>query len=565
MRSIFTIIILTFFYQNNYAQTCNYTVSATPDTIVCAGEKVQLQAIVTGNSPNAASYQWNPATNLNNFLISNPVATVNNSVNYTVNVRGIDNFSLVNNGDFENGATGFTTNYATASGGVLGPITNDGEYLITTSPNLAHNNFPVCADHTPTPGTNMMVINGSTTANTNIWCQTIAVTPNTNYVFVMWGMTTVASNVAVMKVKFNNTIAPVTFTFPITSCVWQEYNSFWNSGTNTSVAICIYNQTIAPGGNDFAIDDLGLFQICDKSATINVQQAAIPTTTIDTFICPDGDILAGGMLQTTAGTYYDTLTTSIGCDSIIVTNVAIQQPSKPNLGADTTLCGTDAYLLSSKIGNVTYQWSDGSFDSTLIVTIANDYSLTVSDAAGCQNSDTVSIAYNPYPILNLGNDTTFCLGDESVLNIQQNTSGADYLWQNGSNNATLVVREPGDTYIASVTLDNCTKIDTVNIDYQPCECTVAVPNAFTPNGDNRNDIFQILYDSNCIFSTFNLQIFNRWGKLVFSNQDINSGWDGYVNGTLQAEDSYLYVVEYELTPQFNQPKQVKKGSFLLIR
>jgi gliding motility-associated-like protein len=195
----------------------------------------------------------------------------------------------------------------------------------------------------------------------------------------------------------------------------------------------------------------------------------------------------------------------------------------------------------------------------------NDYSLTVTDASGCQNSDTVSIAYNPYPVLDLGNDTTFCLGDESVLNIQQSTIGADYLWQNGSNSATFVVREPGDTYIASVTLDDCIKMDTVNIDYQPCNCTVAVPNAFTPNGDNRNDNFQVLYDSNCIFSTFNFQIFNRWGKLVFSTQDINTTWDGYVNGTLQAEDSYLYVVEYELSPQFNQPKQIEKGAFLLIR
>jgi len=567
MKSTLILLVFSFTLLNTaISQTCNYTISATPDTLLCEPGAVQLQAIITGQIPSTPTYQWFPATGLNNASIPNPIATVTNTQTYNLQVSALDTVNLVTNGGFENGTAGFTTAYPVGTGGTYGLLSTDGTYAIASNPNLTHTNFASCNDHTPAPGVNMMVVNGSVIANTNIWCQTISVTPNTTYIFEMWGISTVGSGPANLRIRFNNVAASNTFQFPLATCSWQQYTTSWYSGNSNSVTICISNIVLAGPGNDFAIDDISLFEICQKTASVTLQRAAIAVTNIDTSICQGENIFLGGALQTMANTYYDTLTNMSGCDSIIATQLTIQQPPKPFLGEDTTLCGTDLYTLSSAdTSNVAYLWSDNSTNSSLAVNIAGDYSLQVTDTDGCTNSDTVQINYNPYPILNLGNDTTLCTGDERVLRATQSQGLPAYIWHDGSTSGTYVVQEPGDTYSVMVTLDNCSASDEVTIDYDFCNCNVGIPNAITPNGDGRNDNFHALYQLGCSFTSFNLKIFNRWGKLIYQSNDIDNGWDGTIDGKSQPQDSYLYVVEYTLDEKFNEAPTQKAGSFLLIR
>jgi gliding motility-associated-like protein len=85
------------------------------------------------------------------------------------------------------------------------------------------------------------------------------------------------------------------------------------------------------------------------------------------------------------------------------------------------------------------------------------------------------------------------------------------------------------------------------------------PSAFTPNGDLKNDIF--IFESKNI-RNFDLKIFNRWGKIVFSTNDISRGWDGNVNGHLQNIDTYKYLVKAETIHGY---KFEKSGEFLLLK
>src|SRR5690606_34530411 len=140
-----------------------------------------------------------------------------------------------------------------------------------------HNNFPSCQDHTPAPGTQMLVVNGSSVPNTSVWCQTVAVSPNTDYNFSAWASSAENSQI-VAELQFNINSSPLggIFSPPSTSCTWTPFNETWNSGISTSANICIKNQNIQPSGNDFMLDDISFAPICYKYDTIVISSTPSP-------------------------------------------------------------------------------------------------------------------------------------------------------------------------------------------------------------------------------------------------------------------------------------------------
>lgn len=106
---------------------------------------------------------------------------------------------------------------------------------------------------------------------------------------------------------------------------------------------------------------------------------------------------------------------------------------------------------------------------------------------------------------------------------------------------------------------------------QSALCPLYIPNAFTPNGDNINDRFEIRISENCEMVKFNLQIFDRWGRMVFQTTSLDSelSWDGkFENKDLQ-QGVYLFKLTAEMMSYNNQTsepvKYTKQGSVVLIR
>lgn len=102
-------------------------------------------------------------------------------------------------------------------------------------------------------------------------------------------------------------------------------------------------------------------------------------------------------------------------------------------------------------------------------------------------------------------------------------------------------------------------------------CDVRVPNAFTPNSDNINDRFVIDVGENCQIKKFSLQIFDRWGRTVYSTQttDPNQAWDGSYQGNDLQNGVYMYNLYVKMSSA-NRPEdgdQIKKtqGTVVLIR
>lgn len=97
--------------------------------------------------------------------------------------------------------------------------------------------------------------------------------------------------------------------------------------------------------------------------------------------------------------------------------------------------------------------------------------------------------------------------------------------------------------------------DSTSIDISVSESMIKVPNIFTPNGDGINDIFCVEYRS---LKEFNMWVFNRWGKEVYSTSNPDGGWDGRVHNKPAPEGAYMYVIRAKGTDAKGNYKSRKK-------
>jgi len=297
------------------------------------------------------------------------------------------------------------------------------------------------------------------------------------------------------------------------------------------------------------------------------------TSTVNKTIC-DGDTFDG---YTTAGTYVDTLTTAQGCDSIRTLNLSVKPKSLFSI--TQTICEGKSLLGYTQTGiyNDTLVAANGC-DSirTLNLTVLPKSTSTITQAIckgqsflgytttgiyvdtlvasnGCDSIRTLRLTVDTQPMPDLGPNKELCNGDTLVL---YPGKYASYLWQDNSTNSRFIVRQPGSY---SVTVTNACGSATDDITLKAVDCVIVFPNAFTPNGDGRNDFFKILNAFN--LKEYALSIYNRWGQLVFSTSDFRMGWDGKLKDQPQDPGTFVYYCKYKK----DSTDIVTKGSFILIR
>jgi gliding motility-associated-like protein len=155
--------------------------------------------------------------------------------------------------------------------------------------------------------------------------------------------------------------------------------------------------------------------------------------------------------------------------------------------------------------------------------------------------------------------------DSIPYDLQPITPGEkiSYRWYSGSemiSDQHRIVVAPMETTTYRVTCTLCNGQEFTD------EVTVYVipyiPNAFTPNGDGLNDEFRIVGLPPDKITQFNLQIFNRWGQVVFSSTDILVGWDGKLKGEYCPEGDYTWVIFYE---DNDKTMTSNKGTITLLR
>jgi hypothetical protein len=177
------------------------------------------------------------------------------------------------NGDFDAGNSGFTSSYTyvanNADPTIKDELWPEGTYSVWSNPNELHSGFSACTDLSGSG--NMLVVNGSSTANVALWTQTISVTPATLYYFVTEVTSVNSASPAQLQFSVNNVLLGSVFNASATTCQWNKFYSTWNSAGNSSVTISIVNQNTASSGNDFALDKIS-FIPCTATLPVDLIQ-----------------------------------------------------------------------------------------------------------------------------------------------------------------------------------------------------------------------------------------------------------------------------------------------------
>ena len=168
----------------------------------------------------------------------------------------VDGQNLVVNGDFEDGNSGFFSEFGYVPGNIFGA----GTYDIVTNPNNSHSSAASYGDKTSGDGL-MMAVNGSIDTVSVIWSQQISVEPGTTYQLSIWTSTWFSP--AGLQVRINSTDNGDEFSTPATNGEWELTTRSWNSESSGTALIEIINTTSQFGGNDFALDELSFNLIAD--------------------------------------------------------------------------------------------------------------------------------------------------------------------------------------------------------------------------------------------------------------------------------------------------------------
>lgn len=342
----------------------------------------------------------------------------------------------------------------------------------------------------------------------------------------------------------------------------------WNTGSDSDsikvtttgkywlkveTGFCITGDTITATFNPIPSFNLG-----DDTVICESQQLKLNIKVTGAQYLWNNGNTSDNLLVTSPGLYWASIQKS-GCsfrDSIYVSQV----PKPPlNLGADTAICINSRITLNASSSLIqSYLWNDGSTLPTYLVSQTGKYWVLVKGNNNCYNSDTISIDVSKRPpSFSLGNKTSICPGQNIILDPQINPKDNAFLWQDGSTTSTYKVLAPGKYKLK---VANRCGVNSQEILIEPGNCELFMPNAFTPNRDGVNDIFRVKYSS--FIKYFSMQIFNKWGQLVFVTRNPQEGWNGKLKGVDQPIGSYVWIIQYTTV---ENKKGYATGNVLLIR
>ncbi|MEZ5014845.1 MAG: hypothetical protein R2794_11190 [Chitinophagales bacterium] len=177
-------------------------------------------------------------------------------------------------------------------------------------------------------------------------------------------------------------------------------------------------------------------------------------------ICAGESYFAGGAWQTEAGDYYDYYTPVEGCDSIVITHLQINIPVV-DLGVDTAICAGTTILLDAGNPGADFLWNTGATTQSISVSTAGNYSVNITDIAGCTANDVIHVDVNPLPIADLGADTTICMGD--TITLHAGHPGAMYAWNTGAATEFIDVHTAGNFGVTVTDANGCAATDIKHI------------------------------------------------------------------------------------------------------
>ncbi len=346
--------------------------------------------------------------------------------------------------------------------------------------------------------------------------------------------------------------------FPATITATGGGTYLWsNSSTSSSITVnpsstTTYSLTVTSGG-------------CNADTTFTVAVKASPKIT---FTVPNDSICTGDSANITisgGGTYlwstgstnasiyvkpaatstYTAIVTKNGCTKDTTITIIVNSPPVVKITGANTICSGETTTLTAS-GGGKYKWNTGSTTDTINVspTTASTYSVSVFN--GCTGSASATI--------NVDNPTLFACCDttiESGNSTHLSSSGGgivNYVWvpSMGLNCDTcpnVIATPTATTTYTIIGTDSlgCSLERTVVVLVEPTCGTIIVPNVFTPNGDNKNDVLEITVGQ---VTGYSIVIYDRWGKEMYKSTDPVKSWDGTTEkGSAAVDGVYSYIIQ----------------------
>jgi len=370
------------------------------------------------------------------------------------------------------------------------------------------------------------------------------------------------------------------------------YQYFWSNGAGNSATVIpilttttLYNVTVTDACLLTAHDSALVIIDCDfaragPDTTICLGGTAILTASGGpVFLWNTGDPTAVINVSPTVTTTYIVTVTDVFSDKDSVTVFVSPLPVVSATSAASTICLGDSTILQAS-GAQTYFWTADNTDFSLngqqtignpVVSpkITNTYTVKGTDTNSCVNTASVIVNVSPLPnpkIMAYPNPVS--VFDPTVHFSDAAPGNNNYFWLLGDgSNANIAdfyhTYNDQDTgrYLVRLSVTNnygCTDTSEVWVIVRP-DGTFYLPNTFTPNGDGLNDVFKV-YSMGV--QEFEMSIYDRWGKIVFTSKNINEGWDGKINSDMAPDGTYAYIIIYK---DIIGIKHSKSGAISIIK
>ncbi|MAZ37967.1 MAG: hypothetical protein CL842_11000 [Crocinitomicaceae bacterium] len=227
-----------------------------------------------------------------------------------------------------------------------------------------------------------------------------------------------------------------------------------------------------------------------------------------------------------------------------------------NLGEDTILCKGDSLKLEAFFPQSRYEWSDGTRDSSFLITRAGNYEVTVTNFCG-EAIDEIAVQYINELNVDLGEDLYLCSNLELEIG-QVVPRAVFYKWNTGDTTAKLKTTAPGIYHVEVVDFCGNQGEDVVEI-IKGLDPGTIIPTAFSPNNDALNETWRTYVRPK---SYFNVKVIDQWSRVVFESDNHLEEWDGTNEGGPLPIGKYIYTVQWD---ECENQEQTAQGEVHIVR